>query len=165
MIRYVHSNTRFEKMLNAMKTSEKMAVSAAKKADEIIENIRKNGDSPLSELGKFTRHGEFRIKNCIKYDIGKGYRLVCVKEDDSIYLLFVGAHDACSAWVENNRNFIPDPTRSNIITYTVEMDSDDSEEIEDPLRNEPDYDDLLFAKITDNDLKIVFNGLVNSISC
>jgi len=31
MIRFVHSNPKFEKMLNAMRTSEKMAVSAAKK--------------------------------------------------------------------------------------------------------------------------------------
>jgi hypothetical protein len=164
MIRYIHSNTRFEKMLNAMRTSEKMAVAAAKKAEEIIQNIRQNGDSPLSELGKFTRHGEFRIKNCIKYDIGKGYRFVCVKDDDSLYLLFVGTHDTCSAWVENNRNFIPDPNRTNILTYTVEHSQED-DTTDGPEHNEPDYDDLLLEKITDNDLKIVFNGLVNSVSC
>src|SRR5690606_30476730 len=117
MIRYVHSNAKFERMLETMRSSEKMAVSAANKADSII----KNGDSPLSALGKFTRHGEFRIKNCIKYDIGKGYRMVCVKDGEDLFLLFVGSHDDASAWVENNRNFIPDPSRKNLISFEVTL--------------------------------------------
>lgn len=56
MICYIYSNTRFEKMLAAMRISEKMAVAATKKADKIIQNIRTNGGIPLSEQGKFTRH-------------------------------------------------------------------------------------------------------------
>jgi hypothetical protein len=147
-------------MLNALKTSEKMAVSASKKADEIIQNIIKNGDSPLSDLGKFTRHGEFRIKNCIKYDIGKGYRMVCVKDDDRLYLLFVGTHDDCSAWVENNRNFIPDHTRKGTITYNVDMASQESETTV-FFQNNEDYEEILLAKITERDLKTVFKGLVS----
>lgn len=159
MISYVHSNLKFEKMLDAMRSSEKMAVSAAKKADAIIRNIIKNGDTRLSVLGKFTRHGEFRIKNCIKYDIGKGYRMVCVKEKDSLYLLFVGTHDDCSAWVENNRNYSPDPDKKNLITHTVEFSVD--EDSLSPLTPEPDYDDILLSKITEKDLKAVFCGLLN----
>lgn len=165
MIRYVHSNAKFEKMLAALRTSEKMAVSAAKKADEIIENIIQNGmNTPIADMGKMTRHGEFRIKNCIKFDIGKGYRMVCVKEDDCVYLLFVGTHDACSAWVENNRNFEPDPTRSNIITYPVVKADGKASRDHDPDMKEPDYEDLLLAKITDKDLKIVFSGLIMSVN-
>lgn len=164
MIRYVHISPKFEKMLNALKTSEKMAVSAAKKADEIISNIIENGDSPLSDLGKFTRHGESRIKNCIKYDIGKGYRMVCVKDEDRLYLLFVGTHDDCSAWVENNRNFIPDPNRKNTITHLVKQNNQTDEQT-DPFLNEPDYEDLLLEKITDKDLKAVFSGLLNTTTC
>lgn len=161
MIRYVHSNSKFEKMLNALRTSEKMAVSASKKADEIIDNILQYGmDTPLTEMGKLTRHGEVRIKNCIKFDIGKGYRMVCVKDDDRLYLLFVGGHDACSAWVENNRNYVPDPDRNNIITRHVANNDQDSPHPMDTLPMEPDYEDLLMEKITERDLKIVFSGLL-----
>lgn len=160
MIRYIHSNPRFEKMLAAMRSSEKMAVSAAKKADAIIRNIIKNGDSRLSVLGKFTRHGEFRIKNCIKYDIGKGYRMVCVKEQENLYLLFVGTHDDCSAWVENNRNFTPDPARKNLTTFLVEQA--DNPEYENTYSAESDYEDILLSRITEKDLKTVFRGLLNS---
>ena len=159
MIRYVRSNPKFEKMLSALRTSEKLAVSAEKKADDIIQNIIKNGDLRLSILGKFTRHGEFRIKNCIKYDIGKGYRMVCVKDDDCLYLLFVGTHDDCSAWIENNRDFTPDPHRKNIITYPVEQTTNpDSTHVENSDMD-PDYEELLLEKITEKDLKTVFRGL------
>lgn len=161
MIRYVHSNAKFEKMLAALRTSEKMAVAASRKADEIINNIIQHGmDTPLPELGKLTRHGEFRIKNCIKFDIGKGHRLVCVKEDDHLYLLFVGTHDACSAWVENNRNYEPDPDRSNIITRQVTQTQDKGPRTSSHLPEEPDYEDLLLEKITDRDLKTIFSGLL-----
>lgn len=162
MIRYVHSNPRFERMLDAMRSSEKMAVSAAKKAESIINNIIKNGDSRLSVLGKFTRHGEFRIKNCIKYDIGKGYRMVCVKDGEDLFLLFVGSHDDASAWVENNRHFTPDPSRRNLITFEVCQDQGPMEAFD--LADEPDYEDLLLSRITDKDLQTVFRGLLNSPS-
>jgi hypothetical protein len=150
-------------MLSAMRSSEKMAVSAAKKADAIIRNIVRNGDSRLSVFGKFTRHGEFRIKNCVKYDIGKGYRMVCVKELDSLYLLFIGTHDDCSAWVENNRNYSPDPERKNLITYHVESGIEDGEPPS--LSEEADYDDILLSTVTEKDLKIVFRGLINTPAC
>jgi hypothetical protein len=160
MIRYVHSNPKFEKMLSAMRSSEKMAVAAAKKADAVISNIIKNGDSRLSVLGKFTRHGEFRIKNCIKYDIGKGYRMVCVKDDYRLFLLFIGTHDDASAWVENNRDFIPDPHKKNLITYPVDH-SDGYMDAVNPIPNdEPDYEDLLLERITEKELKVVFSGLI-----
>jgi len=160
MIRYVHSNPKFEKMLATMRSSEKMAVSAAKKADALIQNIIQNGESRLSILGKFTRHGEFRIKNCIKYDIGKGYRMVCVKDQDSLFLLFVGTHDDCSAWVENNRNFTPDSSRKNLITFEIEQNG--YHRTDKSLTTEPDYEDILLSKITEKDLKTVFRGLLNS---
>ena len=163
MIRYVHSNPRFERMLDAMRSSEKMAVSAAKKADAIIANIVKNGDSRLSVLGKFTRHGEFRIKNCIKYDIGKGYRMVCVKDREDLYLLFVGTHDDASAWVENNRNFTPDPSRKNLITSEVEQTGDVKADLN--TFQEPDYEDILLSRITEKDLKNVFRGLLATSPC
>jgi hypothetical protein len=150
-------------MLTAMRSSEKMAVSAAKKADAIIRSIIKNGDSRLSVLGKFTRHGEFRIKNCIKYDIGKGYRMVCVKDQENLYLLFVGTHDDCSAWVENNRNFTPDPARKNLITFLVGQA--DNPEDENGYCTESDYEDILLSRITEKDLKTVFRGLLNSSTC
>lgn len=159
MLKFVHSNAKFEKRLNALKKSEKMAVSAAKKAEEIISNIINNGEVPLSILGKFTRHGEARIKNCIKFDIGKGHRLVCVKEKENLFLFFIGTHDDCATWIENNRKLSPDPDNKNNIRYEIshpvkQMVNFISEDL-----TESDYEDLLFKKITEKDLQYVFRGL------
>lgn len=159
MLKYVHSNPKFEKRLNALKQSEKMAVSAARKAEDIINTIIQNGETPLSMSGKLTRHGEWRIRNCIKFDIGKGYRLVCVKEKEHLYLLYAGTHDDCSAWIENNRNYSPDPEKKNSIIHRVCITGNSDHDPSCPSENDPDYEDLLMQRITDKELQHIFKGL------
>lgn len=160
MLKYVHFHTRFEKRLDALKHSEKMAVAAARKAEDIIYAILNEGDAPLTKKGKIARHGEARIKNCIKFDIGKGHRLVCVKDKEHIYLLFVGTHDDCYAWIENNRNYKPDPKAINLITRPILKQQNVNTQLIEEALNEADYEDLLLEKITDKDLKHIFRGLV-----
>lgn len=159
MLKYVHSNPKFEKRFNALKKSEKMAVVASKKAEEIISNIINNGKVPLSILGKFTKHGETRIKNCIKFDIGKGHRLVCVKEKEHLFLLFIGTHDDCDTWIENNRNLNPDPDNKNNITYEILHSVEQQADSISFDLTESDYEDVLLEKITEKDLQYVFRGL------
>lgn len=159
MLRYVHYNPKFEKRLNSLKKSENRVASAAKKAEEIITSIINNGEVPLSMQGKFTNHGEARIKNCIKFDIGKGYRLVCVKEKDHLFLLYIGSHDDCTTWIENNKKLNLDLDNKNITTYEISRNSNDifDNTCEDVV--EKDYEELLLEKITEKDLKYVFSGL------
>ena len=136
-----------------------MAVAAAKKADDIINAIVTDVDAPLTSRGKFARHGEARIKNCVKFDIGKGHRLVCVKEKDHFYLLFIGTHDDCAAWIENNRNIKPEPQSGNFITRRVSEGKTGKTQVLPDTRNETDYEELLLARITEKDLQYVFKGL------
>jgi len=86
--------------------------------------------------------------------------MVCVKDDDRLFLLFVGTHDHCSAWVENNRNFIPDHSRKSTITFSV-VQKAPADQARDHFHTEPDYEDLLLKKITEKDLKIIFSALTN----
>lgn len=160
MLQYIHYNTKFEKRLNALKKSEKMAVAAVKKAEEIINNIKNNIEAPLSNLGKFSKHGEARIKNCIKFDIGKGYRLICVRKKDHLFLLYIGTHDDCATWIENNRNLSPDPDNKNWITHSVTNSSEISVNHLSEGLLEDDYEDILLEKITEKDLQSVFRGLI-----
>lgn len=62
---------------------------------------------PSSNACNFTRNGEDRIKGCRKVDLGGGYRLGTLKQGKDLYLLFVGTHDECGRWVENNRLHLP----------------------------------------------------------
>ncbi len=159
MLKYVHFHARFEKRLDDLKHSEKMAVAAAKKADDIINAIENDADAPLASQGKFARHGEARIKNCVKFDIGKGHRLVCVKENEHLYLLFVGTHDDCATWIENNRNFKPNPKAGNFITRRIpEQKKRTSQRLQNTW-DETDYEELILAKVTEKDLQFVFRGL------
>lgn len=157
MIRFLHLTHRFEKQLEAMGRSHKMAVAASRKADAIIARLLENGQGPLNEAGKISRHGEHRIRNAVKFDIGKGYRMLGVKEEDDLTLLFVGTHDDCAAWIENNRRLETPCERTRI--RTLEAEHGPASATPPPASTEPDYDDLLLARITEQDLNVVFQGL------
>ena len=49
-----------------------------------------------------TNHGENRIQHCVKYDLGKGYRLVTIKHKGVISLEFVGNHKETDKWLDRN---------------------------------------------------------------
>jgi hypothetical protein len=58
----------------------------------------------VEALNKLTNHGESRIKHCRKYDLsGKAHRLVTLRTDCYIYLLYVGTHDEVDRWLDRNR--------------------------------------------------------------
>lgn len=103
MIDYVHVHSRLLNQLDEFKQMENVNAFAAKKADAIIKALVA-GTKP-ARAGKLTRHGDARIKNCLKYDLGKGFRLVCVKDGRNFYVLFVGSHDRCDTWMDKHRNF------------------------------------------------------------
>ena len=49
-----------------------------------------------------TNHGESRIQHCVKYDLGRGYRLVTIKHQGIVSLEFVGNHDETDRWLDRN---------------------------------------------------------------
>ena len=56
-----------------------------------------------------TNHGESRLKNVEKYDLGDGYRLVVQLVDDRDKVrafLFAGNHEDCEQWLESHKNYI-----------------------------------------------------------
>lgn len=72
------------------------------KASGIIEAINHGG---LDDLKRFpiTNHGESRIKSCVKFDLGDGFRLITQQANKCIVFLFVGNHDSCEDWLNRNR--------------------------------------------------------------
>ncbi len=73
----------------------------AEKIAGILESINLEGIEYLKKV-PVTNHGESRIKSCVKYDIGDGYRMVTVHKDRIFWLLFVGNHDECDSWLKRN---------------------------------------------------------------
>ena len=158
MIKYIHINPRVLKKLDELKEMESATAFAAKKADSIIKALL-NGKRP-ARAGKLTRHGDARIKKCLKYDLGQGYRLVCVKDGRDLYVLFSGSHDSCDTWLDKNRNLKLSRVRETMERCLVKSSVNG---VPAPMGcSEPeDYDEIPLETISQRDLRAVFQGLVN----
>jgi superfamily I DNA/RNA helicase len=72
------------------------------KASGIIEAINHGGWEDLKKF-PITNHGEGRIKSCVKFDLGDGYRLITQQAKKCIVFLFAGNHESCEDWLNRNR--------------------------------------------------------------
>ncbi len=69
-----------------------------KKAAVVLNNL----EAGLPPGVQTTDHGETRIRNCVKFNLGDGFRLITLQEGDTCLALYVGNHDACQAWLSQN---------------------------------------------------------------
>lgn len=102
MIRYINYHPRFHKQCERLKKSNDKAGKAVKSAMVILSAL-KGTRRDFSTIGPMTHSGELRLKDAIKYSLGNSYRLVLSIRQDSIFVLFIGTHDACDKWLERNR--------------------------------------------------------------
>jgi len=93
-----------------------------KNVQSLLGGIKEEGSRAFRSF-KTTNHGESRIKSCIKYDLGAGFRLVTVNTEKVIWLLFVGNHDAADKWLDNNSGWTP--IRAKNGEYTSVRDRSD----------------------------------------
>jgi superfamily I DNA/RNA helicase len=95
-----HNERAFRKALLRLRNSGGSSQRAAETAARIIGNL----SFGVEELNKLTHNGENRISNCFKYNISNdGHRLVTVKTQGCVYLLFVGTHEEADTWIDRNR--------------------------------------------------------------
>jgi mRNA-degrading endonuclease RelE of RelBE toxin-antitoxin system len=80
MLQYIHFSQRFIKQLHSLEKSDRKGILAAGQAGMIIAHFRDCGGETEETRIKRTRHGESRLKNCRKYDLGGGYRLITLRE-------------------------------------------------------------------------------------
>ncbi|MCF8127431.1 MAG: hypothetical protein K9N10_02865 [Deltaproteobacteria bacterium] len=156
---YIHREASFRRSLEILARGDKAASLAASRAEEIIERLASGDSQAIEIISRRTKHGELRINGCRKYNLGAGYRLVCVKQDGDLVATYVGSHDDCNRWIENNRGFESErPSLGDSPLISESRESNDSGDSEGEIR-EPDYDDILMAKIDQKILRHVFCGL------
>lgn len=153
----IHQTNRFAKRLAAMAKAGKNERIVAERAQRIIADLQIN---PLHEEAecKRTRHGELRLNDCRKYDLSCGFRLIALKRERRLIFSYIGSHDDCQRWIENNRDHqdeiesTPIPpilvkkTRESVVGTRMEPDPDE-------------YEERLMAKIDDRLLREIFAGL------
>lgn len=103
----VYHDNQFEKLLENLKRSGGNGALVAKRAEALIEELTLSEGYGAAESCRLTKNGEARIRNCRKYDLRNGYRLVCIRKGRHLILLYVGTHDDCDRWLEHNRGLRP----------------------------------------------------------
>ena len=132
---------------------------AVTNAQEIIKKLQLGEMDDSSSKEKQTRHGENRIRNCVKFNLANGYRLITIKDHETIRLVFMGNHDECDRWLEKNRgleiapdeneiDFPPDIITNETLTPAAQNP--------DPVPPEDDYETELLTRVNDSILRQIF---------
>ena len=155
----VHLHPKFKKQLAAMKGQANAPSIAADRAEKIIEAMIKGWTSQAS--GLFNARSDTRVKNSWKYDLGAGYRLICIRTKQSIYVMHVGNHESCDAWLKNYSKKQPQNTEIKMTTFTIRDTPKpaDFETVRSPGRKQG-FDDQYLTPIPQEYLRKVFCGLV-----
>lgn len=154
----------FEKCLEDLRAEGGNSAALAKKADEIIGKILSFGGTNPTAVRKATRWGEHRIRRCVKYDLGCGYRMVSVRSGSLVVFLYVGTHDECARWIRNNKGIEYDADGGDEASVTrpdrpASGESPEREAVREIRRWSEEYEDGLMKKIDDETLRRVFSGL------
>lgn len=159
---YLHVARSLEKQLEKICTSCKKTELARCKCKQLLNDMRKYGVHHERVLTKRTRKGEHRLKNCIKYDLGGGYRLVTVMAENHLFVTFLGSHDETDLWFDRHKNddFVPENP-----TYTRERGClsknmiKNKSSVGNELIEFDAYEAQLEARLDDTILLSIFQGL------
>lgn len=87
-----------ERRLLALRKADKQGIAAAERAERIIAFLAK-GQAEMQKISnKLTKHGELRLRNCLKFDLGGGYRLVCITSESFTLFLPVAMMTVTVGW-------------------------------------------------------------------
>lgn len=160
MISHIYYLQKLQKRFEELERTCIQGRKAVGQAKNLIDEMKQGAE--FRAHSKQTKHGELRIKNCKKFDLGSGYRLVTVQQGSRMYLLYAGSHDDCHQWIENHRGYLPGPVSSEDVFVVPRPPK-----VSVPKRaetNDCDYEDLLMQKVDDRMLRWVFRGLCGSAS-
>ena len=111
----IYDPDQFYKRLEKMEKAGGKKAIVARQTRHIVRNLADKNHLDHEVRTKLSQDGEARIKNCIKFQLADGHRMVAVKEKDWFIFLFVGTHDEADNWVKNNMNIRPDPLQGEIV--------------------------------------------------
>ena len=163
MIRYIHYSWSLEKQLGGLRKAGRKGELAVGKCEIILNDISKYGCQCETVLCQRTRNGELRIKNCVKYDLGGGYRLVTIRVECHLFIPFVGSHDDTDQWIEHHRydTFIPRKLlyrcEERVALSDLAEKNHSQPQMVDDFADE--YEDQLIARLDESQLKSIFQGL------
>jgi hypothetical protein len=154
---YIHRTAIFDRNLENLHSKSGSGSLAAGKAEEVIRNISCEKRRGARLQFRFTRKGEYRIKNCMKYDLGCGYRLVFIRENSHVIFLYVGSHDDCCRWIDRNKGRIHTIADTPHAMRAICSDSDGTSNCVEEFE-EDEYEARLMNRIDDKILRRIFSA-------
>lgn len=167
-MQYLHISRLLAKQTKELMKAGKKGERIVATYEMIVDRLRQEGCRDDKIFCKRTKKGEQRMKNCVKYDLGSGYRLITVRSGDHLFITFLGGHDDADTWFNRHRYdiFTPDKSlyTSELIEPKTKLFSNEEAELEPVPDNDDLYEEELQAKLDDSILKSVFQGLYSSRS-
>ncbi len=156
-------SSKVERRIASLEKAGKPGRILAQKATGIIVSLA-SGDvrSHMDVVERYTKYGEKRIKNCHKYNLGRGYRLITLQRGKTIFIPFLGSHDESQRWLENNSRLKAFNAGKGKTIYIEDRKSSPAN-LKGVDNTDMDIDgdgDVFLQKLTDKELRSVFNGLV-----
>ena len=124
------------------------------------------GDSAAGDPNPFknlptTNHGESRIKDCVKYKLTGGCRLVTVQKDGRCFFLYIGDHDDCQKWIDGHRGLDPAVDKDGRLVMRFQ-----SENLDPSVRiaGEPEFSSgRLYEELSEEDFGFLVEGLPRTV--
>ncbi len=149
--------------IESLRKAGRMGVLLAGKAEAIIARL-KSGETWQAgrKIAPRTAHGEKRIRKCVKYDLGWGFRLITLLRNDVLYICYLGPHDQCDRWLaENSRVKGIEFTRNAVCPVGSRQVKASISHPEEPSIELDDLDKRL-QELPDQTLRRIFSGLVEA---
>lgn len=157
-------SSKVESRIAILEKAGKSGKTLAQKASGIIDSLASGEvQNHMDTVESYTKYGEKRIKNCRKYDLGCGYRLIMLQRGETVFIPFLGSHDECQRWLAGNsrlKAFLAGKGK----TVHIEEKEPSPAYLSDLDTIDQDVDmagDILLQNLTDEDLRSVFRGLVS----
>ena len=156
----IHQTRSFSKQMQAMSRAGKKERDLVRRAEAIISRLLTD---PLDDRAdcRRTYNGEMRLKDCRKYNLSCGFRLIGLKRENRLIFTCIGSHDDCQKWIENNRDYQSEVVESSPIELSryVELPEQHQYLWATAAAEEDEYEKQLMARIDDHLLREVFSGL------
>lgn len=161
MIERLHRSSILDKLLGALQKSGQKGEMAVSQCLWLIEQIRNGQIMNDDVFCKRTKKGEYRVTNCVKYDLGNGYRLVTIRNGKDLYVPFIGGHDETDKWLDRRKHDKYIPNDPNYHTETIlslqgqKLDNSiaDVASVEDDI-----YEKNLQQRLDETTLRQIFSG-------
>jgi hypothetical protein len=160
----LHVSAKVEDRIEKLKKSGKAGNALAQRAQSIIESLASGKAlNTAGAVASFTKYGEKRIKNCRKFDLGCGYRLIALQRGQTLFIPIFGTHDECQRWLDDHSRLKAyDAGKGTLFQIArVQQPNNHSASISADCRDDSEDQDG-DEKLTDRQLRIVFRGIVET---